>query len=584
MAENDDRIIQQFMWGYQVYFQTSVETYLRIALREVGFTGKADVILVGFQAQGEHRFPICFEPEDGPYEPSVLANVASSGQELYEQHSDRNMFYTDPQTDEEFHERLQRQMRSRSVEEALASSEPGAGRTFFAGMPIRVDDYNVHVVISVNHASLASVPQLRTTMRDRLTVYPSLVHAVIHDALNRASRGLLIPDPGRDLDVLGARPAEIVQSATASFVRSVFGCAGYWFADKAELIVNSISALPYEGRSGSGRLVIAKADHPAVDVLMKFIEAVDIENTRATRKLLEASGSAADLLSTGEKILGLGRLTAAYDAATEAAFTVSVIARGTWELWHADQVLMTVRDGTPQLPRPPLNAAYLTDVVERLLPGADQARLLMLAEAAGRHQHGAMLVISSDAAGEAQRLTPQAWTVEPVLLAPELLSQLTSMDGGVLIDSQGYCHAVGVILDGQACGGEDPARGSRYNNAVRYLESEAPQAVVVVYSADGGIDVLPRIRPRVKQSRVQQAVDQYLSLATPGKRQSGRADAWEQVRRLMFYLSEDQCRVLNEARAALNRWAEEHDYFVEIVQPLAPNPDMNGTYWLPEEG
>ena len=208
-------------------------------------------------------------------------------------------------------------------------------------MPIRVDDYNVHVVISVNHASLASVPQLRTTMRDRLTVYPSLVHAVIHDALNRASRGLLIPDPGRDLDVLGARPAEIVQSATASFVRSVFGCAGYWFADKAELIVNSISALPYEGRSRSGRLVIAKADHPAVDVLMKFIEAVDIENTRATRKLLEASGSAADLLSTGEKILGLGRLTAAYDAATEAAFTVSVIARGTWELWHADQVLMT---------------------------------------------------------------------------------------------------------------------------------------------------------------------------------------------------------------------------------------------------
>ena len=151
----------------------------------------------------------------------------------------------------------------------------------------------------------------------------------------------------------------------------------------------------------------------------------------------------------------------------------------------------------------------------------------------------------------------------------------------MLIDSQGYCHAVGVILDGQACGGEDPARGSRYNNAVRYLESEAPQAVVVVYSADGGIDVLPRIRPRVKQSRVQQAVDQYLSLATPGKRQSGRADAWEQVRRLMFYLSEDQCRVLNEARAALNRWAEEHDYFVEIVQPLAPNPDMNGTYWLP---
>src|SRR5262249_55085936 len=155
-------------------------------------------------------------------------------------------------------------------------------------------------------------------------------------------------------------------------------------------------------------------------------------------------------------------------------------ARGTWELSHADQVLMTVRDGVPQLPKPPLNAAYFTDIVERLLPGTHQPRLLALAEAASHHQHGAMLVISSKAAGEAQRLAPQAGRVEPVLLEPGLLSQLTSMDGGVLVDGQGYCHAIGVILDGRACGGEDPARGSRYNNAVRYLQSEAPPAVVVV--------------------------------------------------------------------------------------------------------
>jgi hypothetical protein len=451
-------------------------------------------------------------------------------------------------------------------------------------MPIRVDDYDVHVVISVDRIALATVPQLSTTMRDRFTVYPSLVHAIIHDVLNRASRGLLIPDSGSDFDVLNAHPPEIVQSAAASFVRSVFGCAGYWFADKIDTVVSAISALPYEGRPGSGQLIIAKAEHPAVDVLVKFREEIDTNNTRAVRKLLEASGSQGDLLSTGEKIFGLGRLTADYDSATETAFTVSVTRRGTWELSHADQVLMTVQDGLPQLPRQPLNAAYFTDVVERLLAGADQSRLLMLAEAAGQHQHGAMLVISSDAAGEAQRLAPQAWTVEPVLLSPELLRQITSMDGGVLIDVQGYCHAFGVILDGRACGGEDPARGSRYNNAVRYLESGVPQAIVIVYSADGGIDILPRIRRRVRRSTVQQAVDKYLSLATPGRRQSGRADAWEQVRRLKFYLSEDQCRLLNEAKEAVEQWNEEHGYFREIVSPLAPDPDMNETYWLPGDG
>lgn len=583
MPRDDDQTIDQFMWGYQVYFQVGVETPLRMALREVGFAGEADVLLVGFEAEGEHVFPICIEPEDGPYDPSMLADVIRRGQELYEQHPEHDMFHTDPGAHEAFHARLQRQMQAKSVEEALASSGPGADRAFFAGMPIRVDDYDVHVVVSVDRESLAKVPQLQTTMRDRFTIYPSLVHAIIHDVLNRASRGLFIPDPGSGADALGAYSPEIIQSAATSFVRSVVACAGYWFADRAGAIFSAISALPYEGRSGSGRLVIGRADHPAIKVLMRFDEVVDIRNTRAVRKLIEASGSEADLLSTGEDVIGLGQLTTEYDAATETVFIVTVPARGTWELSHAGQVLMTVRDGAPQLPRLPLNADYFTDLVERLLPEADQSRLLVLAEAAGRHEHGAMLVISCRAAEEAKRLAPQAWTVEPAQLAPELLRQLTSMDGGVLVDTQGYCHAIGVILDGQACGGEDPARGSRFNNAIRYLKSGAPPAVVVVYSADGGIDILPWLRRRVKRSAVQRAVEKYLSLATPGERQSGRADAWDQVRQLRFYLSEDQCRLLNEARAALNRWNEEHDRFIVIEQELVPSPDMNDTYWLPDE-
>jgi len=43
------------------------------------------------------------------------------------------------------------------------------------------------------------------------------------------------------------------------------------------------------------------------------------------------------------------------------------------------------------------------DLVDRFLPGADSAALSILARAAGQNEHGAMLVVSSDAAGEAQR-------------------------------------------------------------------------------------------------------------------------------------------------------------------------------------
>lgn len=85
MSEDRGRIIYQFMWGYQSHFQVSAEVSLRMTLREVGFTGDVDVLLVGFQATGIHPFPICVEPEDGPFDPSILSNVLQGlkGQGLF---------------------------------------------------------------------------------------------------------------------------------------------------------------------------------------------------------------------------------------------------------------------------------------------------------------------------------------------------------------------------------------------------------------------------------------------------------------------------------------------------------------------
>src|SRR5581483_4432370 len=142
----------------------------------------------------------------------------------------------------------------------------------------------------------------------------------------------------------------------------------------------------------------------------------------------------------------------------------------------SEEPLLAVRDGTPMLPNSPLDVQYFCEIVDRLLPGASISRLVELA----------------DAAGEAERLHPQTSRVTPVEISPAMLVQLTAMDGGIIIDPQGRCHAVGVILDGRSCGGELSARGSRFNNAIRYVRSEAPDAVVVVYSADGKIDILPK--------------------------------------------------------------------------------------------
>ncbi len=544
------RPIRQFMWGYQHLFRSSARTGIDMAFEAIGFGGDPKVVLVGFQVAGEHEFDVCVEPEDGPYGPADFAGVAARGDELYQQNPESHMRYSAAHLHEEKHRGLRDEMRADAVVEVFQTHPAGSSQTFFASRSTRVGDYEVHVLLGVATEALSTVPRLRTTSRDRYRITPSLVHAVIDEVLYRASTALYLPNAGMNLLALNAGTPEIVRGATERLVRSVFLCAGHLFGENADLLLSSISALPYEGRAGKGSLVLAEPDNPAVEVLLRLQQPADLRETRAVRKLLEASGSGADLLVREVDMMGvvygLGRVTRDYDETSETVFGVSVLGRGAWDLNHAGTVLLSVRDGVAHLPVHVLDVAELEDLIDRLLPDADPEVLVNLARAAGENEHGAMLVISSDAAGEAQRLTPQSWAIEPTQLSADTLSQLTAMDGALLVDARGKRHAIGVILDGRAAGQGDPARGSRFNNAVRYLDTNPPPAVVVVYSADGSIDVLPRLHLRVERERVETAVRRFLDLAAarPPKSEelSAARDAMEALR---FYLSEEQCRDIN---------------------------------------
>jgi len=53
-----------------------------------------------------------------------------------------------------------------------------------------------------------------------------------------------------------------------------------------------------------------------------------------------------------------------------------------------------------------------------------------------------MLVISPSASAEAVRLAKQATVIEPFALTTELVDLVTIIDGAVLIDLDGTCHAI----------------------------------------------------------------------------------------------------------------------------------------------
>jgi DNA integrity scanning protein DisA with diadenylate cyclase activity len=79
-----------------------------------------------------------------------------------------------------------------------------------------------------------------------------------------------------------------------------------------------------------------------------------------------------------------------------------------------------------------------------------------------------------------------------VPLTPLITQLITSIDGAVLLDPEGYCYSIGVILDGKASGHGNGTRGARYNSAVRYVESSPYPCLVVVVSEDGMVDVLTK--------------------------------------------------------------------------------------------
>ena len=55
-----------------------------------------------------------------------------------------------------------------------------------------------------------------------------------------------------------------------------------------------------------------------------------------------------------------------------------------------------------------------------------------------------------------------------------------------------YALADFVILDGRATRGGDPARGARFNSAVRYVEGADHASLAMVISEEGSVDVILR--------------------------------------------------------------------------------------------
>ena len=224
----------------------------------------------------------------------------------------------------------------------------------------------------------------------------------------------------------------------------------YTYADLFDRF-NLISSLMYEGAKGIGHIVLVNPESELIDYMIRFREPVPFEEPRWARKALQMAAADVALIADSERIYGLGRLKATHAPRLQNAFMIDFLDHYHWELRCGMQVMLRSRYGQPKLPHELVGRVSFTTNYARLFPNSseeDRSHLWGLFNVVIRQDHGSMIVVAEDAASESQRLAQQGTGVEPVRLSEELLRRVSAIDGTIILDPHGNCHAIGVILDG----------------------------------------------------------------------------------------------------------------------------------------
>ena len=533
--------IEQFMWGYQPHFRFHVEYETELVLAELGIASTdVRVILAGIATEENARHVICVEPETGPLFAEHLAKVTRRGEELYQLDPESETRYYPPGSGAAPQRALFLNARANAITEAIEKSGVFNHLTFFVSESSPINGYAVHTCIGIPTDVIGNLPEFQESTVGRIHAGKSLQHEVIRECLYRADKALYLPDPGTELRMLG-RTEDIITSATERFIHGTLWRTANQPSDLFSTL-NTVSSLTYERAGAKGNLTVTNRENLEKWLKVKFKNPVGLRESRAMRKILQLSDSTLSVLADSTHAYGLGTSKTAPDV-----LEVSITGHAKWEASVNGDKFVRVSYGKATIPNQQIEKDDLKDTAERTVGNANINRIWNIVQTAQQNGQGATIVVSKDPEAETARLSTEGMPIEPDYLEPADIVGLYSVDGAVIIGPDGRCYAFGVILDGVADESGDRARGARFNSALRYQNRKTPGSMIIVISDDGTIDLLPRLLPRRHEEEVAATVDAFCEYceSTPIDGQEFER-LYESVKRLAFYLNDEQCDRVNE--------------------------------------
>lgn len=259
-----------------------------------------------------------------------------------------------------------------------------------------------------------------------------------------------------------------------------------------------LSCAPYEQKQNRGRIGILTLSSGKSKAFVKFENPIEIcrDNVRIIRKLLELSDRRKTILiAQGGNIVGVHTIN---DHNGKYAGTgVLFRGNGKWDLF-SDKVgsiiafdSVTVKLANQALDQRVVDGFYYAGIEEY-----DETAIQNIVKYARKQSHGTTIIVSDDVIAESERLAEanRAIKIIPISVEENTILSLSAIDGAMIINTDGICHAIGAILDGVADKTGNIARGARFNSAITYVDYEAKlghKVVAIIVSSDDTVDIYP---------------------------------------------------------------------------------------------
>jgi hypothetical protein len=289
-------------------------------------------------------------------------------------------------------------------------------------------------------------------------------------------------------------------------------------------IINTLSGLTYEGSNCNGSIVFIENDlniQKNTDrVCFQKKIPITLDECRKIRKILQMSQRSISLYATKNYYWDIRGLTSVEK--TDYKFKIKFVGQMKWILEESNKPIVCFEKGKYSIPGlmddEYDHKAQISNYLECDMVDDKCSKLYELICESKKQSHGALLIFTNTAKDLANRLVEcgRGIAIEPIdlFLKKELIYSFTSIDGALIINNNGICYGIGVILDGVAVSHSNIGRGARYNSAYTFIANHVnydsenewinndERLMAVVISEDRTIDIITNhsiITPWIKE-------------------------------------------------------------------------------------